>query len=870
MSDTRSCAKIQPVASSSIDGAERNAKENRCSREFGRVSRWATRQALPPVRTAQAAVLLAIRVSCVKHVVNFTTTTNTHHLPYSVSTTAATRRSSWIVSAWWDLSYIVVTPLLIVPVVLIAARRWLTAEELSLVVIAFASLGHHLPGFMRAYGDSALFSRYRTRFLLVPVLVLGLALLFSPPSGLASALRLPWTHLHGLELILLIWGTWHGLMQTYGFMRIYDVRLGVNDRWTARLDHWLCLIVFVAGVVFSDARAFGVAEAMWQSGLPLFGPEVLKWTRLVVGSVGVCVLLAYLFNQLRLRNRGVPLSGIKLLLIGTTGWFYWYTGRLSTNVLIGLAMFEIYHAVQYYAIVWIYNRRLFARAGEKFGPLGFLFSDRWSMLGIYLAAIAAYSSIRYFTVDANAYVFRGGSQDAHQWLVALFVTSSFLHFYFDGFIWKVSEKKTQQNLVDEVVNTSIAERYVPGFLHAGKWAILLAIACGLLLAERYQAVKYGARREVARLQALMALTPDLPESQSLRSRQALARGNARAAIEHAQQALQLRPNSHTIHADLGLAYLKAGKLGQAEAALREALHLAPDQWEYHCDLGLLLAKQGDSEQAEQALRQAVALCPDLEQPREHLAEFYLRQGMEAEAADQFTEIAKRFPKSLSGELGKVLLLSRQGKHEEATELASFLAIGKPRNWRVQLALGSAMNASGNGELALQALQEARKLRRRSPEVHYQIGLAEFQRGKPARAIRPLQQATRLAPEHFAAHFQLANTYYTLGKFDQALDAFARCQEIQPQNPDLCANLGGLLAQIGRIETAENVYRSGLAAHPKSTQLSFNLGVLLWQLGDYAEARKLLLQAESLGMELPAEVRAAITENSNSASTSGEE
>jgi len=776
----------------------------------------------------------------------------------TTATTALPPRPRWIISAGWDLSYIVVTPLLIVPVVLILAQRWLTAEEISLTVIAFASLGHHLPGFMRAYGDRELFMRYRLRFLLVPLLVLGMALLFSPPQVLATALHLPWTHLHGLELILLVWGTWHGLMQTYGFMRIYDVRLGVNDRWTARLDHGLCLSVFVAGVVFSDSRLFGVADAMWQAGLPLFGPESVRWLRMAVGTAGVCVGVAYAINQVRLHRLGVPLSWIKLLLIGTTGWFYWYTGRLSTNLLIGLAMFEIYHAVQYYAIVWIYNRKLLQRAGNRFGPLGFLFRDRWTMLGIYLAAIGAYSSIRYFSVDANAYVFRGGSEDAHQWLVAMFVTSSFLHFYFDGFIWKVSEKKTQQNLVDEVTHTSIADRYVPTFLHAGKWALLLAIAGSLLLAEQFQKSLDG-DHQLARLQALAALTPELPESQSLLSRQALARGNPRAAVEHAKRALSLRPRSHAMHADLGLAFMQAGRLEQAQQALEQAIRLAPQQWDYHCDLGIVLAKQGHDEQAEQALRQAVELRPDLEPPRQYLAEFYLRQGRESDAAGQFEEIAQRFPESLTGELGQVYLLSRQGKHEQAVQLANFLAIGNPNNWRVQLTLGAALNASGEGEIALPALQMASRLRPRSAEIYYQLGLAEFQRGQYARAIGPLIQATRLAPQHFDALFQLANTYYTLGKHDQALDTYARCQELQPQHPGLCANLGGLLAQQGRTETAKHVYQAGLAAHADSAQLNFNLGVLLWQQGASEEARELILRAEALGLELPENVREAIQE-----------
>lgn len=766
------------------------------------------------------------------------------------------RSPGWIVSAWWDLTYIVVTPLLIVPVVLILARHYFTAEQVSLAVIAFASLGHHLPGFMRAYGDGELFRRFRIRFLLAPVVVFGLALLFSPPTTLASALRLPWTHLHGLELILLVWGTWHGLMQTFGFMRIYDIRLGQNDRWTARLDHWLCLLVFVAGVVFSDARVFAFANAMWQSGLPLFGPEWIKWVRIAVGATGIAVLLAYFANLARLRRQGQPVSWLKLLLISTTGWFYWYTGRLSTNVLIGLAMFEIYHAVQYDAIVWIYNRRLLKRAGERFGPLGFLFRDRWTMLGFYLAAIAAYSSIRYFTVDSDAYVFRGGGSDAYQWLVALFVTSSFLHFYFDGFIWKVSEKQTQENLVDQVTSSNVFQHFVPGLKHAAKWAVLLAIAAGLLASEHLKADNYELRK-FQRLQALAVLTPELPECQMLLARESLAQGNIRMAIPLAEQALKLRPQSHSLMADLGLAYFLSGKLELAEKYLQEAIARAPDQWSYHSDLGQVYAKQQRDELAVEAFQTALELNPEVEDPYQHLAEFYLQRGRTDEAMQTFKAVSERFPDSLIGELGKVMLLGQAGKFTEAVELANFLAIGNPSNWRVQLALGSVLNSSGEGELAIAPLKQARTLNPRSAQIHYQLGLAEFLRGATANAIGPLRRATRFAPEYFDAYFQLANTYYVLGKHEQALDAFARCQELNPTHPEMCANFGGLLATLGRNETAEHVYRAGLTADPDSARLHFNLGVLLWQQQRKEEGLVHLLRAEELGQELPVDVKAAI-------------
>jgi len=82
-------------------------------------------------------------------------------------------------------------------------------------------------------------------------------------------------------------------MQTYGFMRIYDLRRGENDRTTARLDQALCVAIFVCGIVFSDVRMFGMAGAMWQAGLPLFGPEALADLRWVVGVASGGVAVCY-------------------------------------------------------------------------------------------------------------------------------------------------------------------------------------------------------------------------------------------------------------------------------------------------------------------------------------------------------------------------------------------------------------------------------------------------------------------------------------------------------------------------------------------------------------------------------------------------
>jgi tetratricopeptide (TPR) repeat protein len=617
----------------------------------------------------------------------------------------------WVVSPAWDLAYLVLTPLAIVPAVLLLAQRWMTAEGIYLAVISFASLGHHLPGFMRAYGDRDLFLRFRRRFLLAPPLALALALLFSPPRRLAEAIGLPWTHLHGLELILLVWGTWHGLMQTYGFMRIYDLRRGDDDRRTARLDHALCVAMFVAGVVFSDTRMFGVATAMWQTGLPIMSSETLLQLRWAVGVAGLAIAAAYACNLWRRRRQGAPVNGVKLLLAATTGWFYWYCGRLSTNLLIGIAMFEIYHAVQYNAIVWIYNRRLLERAGDRFGPLAFLFRDRTAMLCVYLAAIAAYSSARYFTAATGDRMFSGDLHNAGQWLLALFVASSLLHFYYDGFIWKVSQRKTRANLLDSPDEGPEDRQAVRGAAHAGKWLVLLAIAATLASAE--QRYRTGGPDEETAAAALARLTPSVPEARRLASGNATRRAAELIETGHADQAVEVlaaardaEPGDAALQLALGAALSAAGRDAEAALELKRAIDLDSRSAEARYQLGLAQLKQGNAQQAAGSFRRAVQLDPSHFQAQLQLADALVALGEYAGAADCYRQAVAMRPDSPDARIG---LADAQLKAGDADGAEATLREGLTRNPEARelwFTLGLLLEHTGRAAEARQWLDKA--------------------------------------------------------------------------------------------------------------------------------------------------------------------
>ena len=90
---------------------------------------------------------------------------------------AAPRKNLWILDSWRDLILYVCTPLLLVPMFVLAQARW-SAEDIYLFVAAFGAMGHHLPGMIRAYGDRALFERFKWRFILAPIFLVVVCTMF--------------------------------------------------------------------------------------------------------------------------------------------------------------------------------------------------------------------------------------------------------------------------------------------------------------------------------------------------------------------------------------------------------------------------------------------------------------------------------------------------------------------------------------------------------------------------------------------------------------------------------------------------------------------------------------------------------------------
>ena len=105
------------------------------------------------------------------------------------------RSRYWIFSPPQDVLFVLSTPLLILAAFAAAQRGgWLD----GLVAFALAlAMAHYLPGILRAYGDRALFRRFRVRLIVAPLF------LTTATAGFA------YFNFNFVFLLVGLWGAWH-------------------------------------------------------------------------------------------------------------------------------------------------------------------------------------------------------------------------------------------------------------------------------------------------------------------------------------------------------------------------------------------------------------------------------------------------------------------------------------------------------------------------------------------------------------------------------------------------------------------------------------------------------------------------------------
>ena len=94
--------------------------------------------------------------------------------------------------------------------------------------------------------------------------------------------------------------------------------------------------------------------------------------------------------------KGKRPNPVKVALLGTSIGFWWFCNNGVANILAGIALFEVFHDVQYLSLVWIYNRNRVEKDTIDRRIHAFCFSPqrlaRWTLY----RSVFAYGSVWYF------------------------------------------------------------------------------------------------------------------------------------------------------------------------------------------------------------------------------------------------------------------------------------------------------------------------------------------------------------------------------------------------------------------------------------------------------------------------------------------
>ncbi len=583
--------------------------------------------------------------------------------------------SRWILSPFWDGLLFIGAPVVCI-VALLPLRSFLSSRELAVLLLTFFTFGHHLPGFIRAYGDRELFQRFRHRFLLAPPAIFLMVLWFDLRS------------LHGLLIFISAWDIWHVLMQHYGFMRIYDAKQGAVRQLTSRLDWGVSISWYLTLIAISPHYLHNLLSRAYLTGLPILPPGLLTTVRGAMVTFSILLTVVYIAHHLRLRRRGEPVSFRKLLLLGVFLAATYYLYVALTDFLVGFTVWSAFHCLQYYGIVWVFNRNRVDRGSPVRAFVRFLFRPQVGLALLYGGLILAYGGVNYIVGFTS-------NESIHRVLVALIATSNALHYYYDGFIWKVREPQTREYLNIASVGAESGPQPELGFRAAKVFRRIREARPGLLQASYLlvlllSLVAFEAWRPQEAVRAsrnLAAAAPGLGEAHLNLGYTLMLEDRLDDAIGEYGKATDLMPESPEAHYNLAGVLYRRGHLERAIAEYRTALDLqqqteaqAPSNWSLlpaafsppsatadliHGALGDALSRQGSLQEAVEHYRHAVGIDPADVDLRINLGATLVELRLYREGLEELEEAARLDPDSADAQINLGTVLAYLGRKEDA-------------------------------------------------------------------------------------------------------------------------------------------------------------------------------------------------------------
>jgi Flp pilus assembly protein TadD len=237
----------------------------------------------------------------------------------------------------------------------------------------------------------------------------------------------------------------------------------------------------------------------------------------------------------------------------------------------------------------------------------------------------------------------------------------------------------------------------------------------------------------------------------------------------------------------------------------------------------------------------------------------IRDGALARAQELLLDLSRTVPDHPEVLRLGGIALNRQERFADARALLERAARSRPDDALLLSDLGTALAGCGEPRRALELWRRACALEPKNPLFWFNLGRNLQIEGESEEAAEALTHAAELAPRFVPARVLLGNALAHLGRFDEASQSYRQAIALEPTCGDAWHGLSNIKTrplEEGDLATLEALLARPTLSEPDRIAIAFALGNALEDHRRYAEAYRVLCEANASSRRLAAWDRAA--------------
>ncbi len=322
------------------------------------------------------------------------------------------------------------------------SESWLPFVALASINL-WVTVPHHFGTWCRTYGLREDWTRFRTRVILGPILII-----------LAVLTGFVWAPLT-VFVVTLLWDHQHSVMQQYGLARIYDFKAKAGGPSMAGLDFWLNIALFVNHLLTVPLWTEIWVQQLYAWQMPIDAANVLI-IQAISYALTAAYVLYYVLQVHRSLQAGEKLNPMKYAFMLSSYALWYYAGWHTNSLLVYGIAHRMMHGLQYLVVVYWFLERKQLSNGVKPWMLPKLNVSSFVLVGMVYALLFQLLLIRPFSdfgfglfgMNSSSSLFSNltATRQYELYAATLIASTALIHYYFDSFIWKIREEKIQQGL----------------------------------------------------------------------------------------------------------------------------------------------------------------------------------------------------------------------------------------------------------------------------------------------------------------------------------------------------------------------------------------------------------------------------------------